>query len=445
MSRRVSTAVVEFFKVWGLLTLVIIVGFVVTFQYVGAPPPKVVRIATGSENGAYYAFARQYARVLADDGILLEVLPTAGSVENFALLRKGAVSLALVQGGSATSEDKEQLQSLGSLFPEPVWIFTRTEKPVKEFSGLKGRRIAVGSAGSGTQLLAMELLAAAGITESNTTLVRGDSAVASAALAEGTIDAAFFVASSAAPVIRGLLDQADLQLVEFDRATAYSRLFTYLTPVILPEGVLNLQRNVPPRDTTLMAVSANLAARRDLNASLIPALLNAVTRVHRQGGLLEEKRRFPSVDFVDLPLNEDARRYIVNGPSFLYRWLPYGWAVLLDRLKILILPILALLIPLFRIAPPLYTWRIRSKIYRWYGAVRTIDLTVQENKATLDADSLLRRLAELEREVASVSVPLSYTGELYNLRLHIGFLQQELETLKRQMPGLGVIERLRHS
>lgn len=432
MKRPSSTAVLEFLNVWGLLTLIIVVGFVITFQYVGAPPPKVVRIATGSENGAYYAFARAYAHLLASDGIVLEVVPTAGSVENFALLKEGTVSLALVQGGSATSDDKQRLQSLGSLFPEPVWIFTRARNPIAKFSDLKGRRVAVGSPGSGTQLLATELLTAAGFTESNTTLVRGDSAIATAALTQGTIDAAFFVASPAAPLIRGLLDQAGFQLVEFDRAAAYGRLFPYLTPVILAEGVFNLARNVPPRDTNLMATSANLAARRDLNPSLIPALLNAVTKVHRQGGLLDEKRRFPSVDFVDLPLNEDARRYIVNGPSFLYRWLPYGWAVLLDRLKILIFPILALLIPLFRIAPPLYTWRIRSKIYRWYGAVRDIDLTVQEKGPVLDAGSLQRRLAELEREVASVSVPLSYTGELYNLRLHIGFLQEKLENLKTQ-------------
>jgi hypothetical protein len=135
---------------------------------------------------------------------------------------------------------------------------------------------------------------------------------------------------------------------------------------------------------------------------------------------------------VDLPLNEDARRYIASGPSFLFRWLPYGWAVLLDRLKILILPFLALLIPLFRIAPPLYNWRIRSKIYRWYAVVREIDLTVQKNDKAIDAQSLLNRLTELEREAASVSVPLSYTGELYNLRLHIRFLQDELEKLLGQ-------------
>ncbi len=429
MTKSFYTAVAEFLKVWGVLALIIAAGFVFTYQYVGAPPPKTVRIATGAKEGAYYTFAEQYARLLAEDGIVLEVVQTAGSVENLALLRKGDVTLALVQGGSATKEDKEGLQSLGSLFLEPLWILTREQKPVKEFSALKGHRLAVGSEGSGTYFLARQLLAAGGIDESNTTLVTADSATALAGLTQGSFDAAFFVASFRAPLIRGILDRPNLRLVDFDRAAAYARWFPFLTPVTLSEGVLDLQKNLPRRDITLVAVTANLAARRDLNASLIPVLLNALSQVHQTGGLLERRRQFPSIDFVDLPLNQDAARYIVNGPSFLYRWLPYGWAVLLDRLKILIVPFLALLIPLFRIAPPLYNWRIRSKIYRWYASVREIDSTVQKHES-VDANSLLRRLADLEREVASVSVPLSYTGELYNLRLHIDLLQQELEKRK---------------
>jgi hypothetical protein len=199
--------------------------------------------------------------------------------------------------------------------------------------------------------------------------------------------------------------------------------------VTLSEGVMNLEQNIPSHDTTLVAVSANLAARRDLNASLIPALLDAITRVHRAGGVLEQKRQFPSIDLIDLPLNEDARRYITNGPSFLFRWLPYGTAVLMDRLKILVLPFLALLIPLFRIAPPLYRWRVRSKIYRWYTAVREIDSMIQKEPLVGGAASVINRLKELEREVASVSVPLSYAGELYHLRVHISFLQEKLEKL----------------
>ncbi len=428
MSRRISAAVVEFLKVWGLLAVIVLVGFLITYQYVGAPPPKVVRIATGANNGAYYTFAQEYARLLASDGITLEVVPTAGSVENLELLKSGEVSLALIQGGSATRDDKERLQSLGSLFLEPVWIFVRRQSAVKRFLELKGNRVSVGIAGSGTHLLATQLLSAAGITETNTQLIREETTQAIDSLSNGKIDAAFFVASPEAPIIRKLFAAPAVELLNFDRAAAYGRWFPFLTPVTLSEGVIDLQQNIPAHDTPLVAASANLAARRDLNASLIPALLNAVARVHQAGGVLEHKRQFPSVDFADLPLNEDARRYLINGPSFLFRWLPYGTAVLLDRLKILVLPLLALLLPLFKIAPPLYTWRIRSKIYKWYAAVREVESSIQEQKVSGDATSLINRLNELDRQVASVSVPLSYAAELYHLRLHIRFLQKKLQS-----------------
>ena len=438
MSKRISTAVVEFIKVWGLLTLIVVVGFVITYQYVGAPPPKIVRIATGAKNGAYYTFAHEYARLLANDGISLEVVPTAGSVENLQLLKNGEVSLALVQGGSATKEDKDRLHSLGSLFLEPIWIFTRKQSAIKRFLELKGKRVSIGIAGSGTHLLSTQLLSAAGITEANTRLIREDGTQAVDSLSHGKIDAAFFVASPEAPIIHKLFSAPAAELLDFDRAPAYGRVFPFLTQVTLSEGVISLQQNIPSHDTPLVAASANLAARRDLNASLIPAILNAVTRVHQTGGVLEHKRQFPSVDFADLPLNEDARRYLTNGPSFLFRWLPYGTAVLLDRLKILVLPFLALLIPLFKIAPPLYNWRIRSKIYRWYSDVREIDSMIQKNTIIGDAAAVRDRLNELEHQVASISVPLSYAAELYHLRLHIGFLRGRIEKLAGDEPSRSV-------
>ena len=424
ISKPRSSALAEYAKVWGLLGVIVVLGFLAAYQFVEPPPPKTVRIATGEKDGAYYAFAQKYARLLARDGITLEVVPTAGSVENLDLLRKGAVSLALVQGGSSTAADKAQLESLGGLCLEPVWVFYRKQTTIKHLSELKGKRVAVGTAGSGTYLLAMQLLSADGITESNATLLRESLTQAAPSLLEGKIDSAFFVASPEAPLVRQLLREPSIELAGFDRAVAYTHSFPFLTSVTLSEGVLDLERNIPSHDTHLVAVAASLVTRNDLNDSLIPALLQAVTEVHREGGVLEQRGRFPSIDFIDIPLNDDARRYITNGPSFLHRWFPYRTAVLLDRLKILLLPFLVL-IPLFRIAPPLYDWRIRSRIYRWYAAVREIDAVVQDaNEASVEA--AMKRLTEIDKEVASVTVPLAYTGELYQLRLHIDFIKDKL-------------------
>jgi TRAP transporter TAXI family solute receptor len=432
MSRPISSALVESGKVWLLIIVVVAIGFVVTYQFVEPPPPSTVRIATGGKDGAYHAFAQKYAALLARDDITLEIVSTAGSVENLRLLRNGEVSLALVQGGSAAGKDRAELQSLGSMFLEPVWIFTRKQRPIKRLGDLTGKRVAVGPVDSGTRLLSNALLAADGVEESDAAFIAAGAAQAVPSLVEGKIDAAFFVASSTAAFIGELLRDPRAELFSFARASAYAHLFPFLTAVTLNEGVIDLPRNIPPRDITLVAVAANLVARQDLNSNLVPALMKAVTEVHQQGGIFEKKRQFPSVDFVDLPMNRDARRYIENGPSFLYRWTPYTAAVYLDRLKIMLLPFIALMIPLFRLAPPLYRWRVRWKIYRWYAAVRDIESTIPDQASPRDAEPAVRRLNELEKEVASVSVPLSYAGELYHLRLHIRLIADKLAKLSQE-------------
>jgi len=425
------TAIKELLKTCGLLAVVAAAGFVVTYQYVGEPPPSHVRIATGPTDGAYFDFGHRYAQLLAEDGITLEVVETAGSAENLDRLKRGDVSLALVQGGSATVDDREHLESLGGLFVEAVWVFTRSETRLHRLSELEGKRVGVGATGSGTHLLAMELLTANGIGEANAELVRAETGDAAGLVASGGLDAAIFVAAAEAPYIRRLLETPGIALGDLERSSTYDRLFSFLTPVVLSEGVVNLERNIPPTDARLVAASASLAARTDLHPGLIPALLDAVTKVHAPGGVLERRRQFPSVDVVDLPMNSDASRYIQSGPSFLYRWLPYGTAVRLDRLKLLLLPLVALLIPLIRLAPPLYQWRIRSRIYRWYAEVRDIDMMLL-SEPPADAEPIAEQLRTLEREVASVSVPLAYAGEQYHLRLHIRFLQERLAAARPQ-------------
>jgi hypothetical protein len=221
-------------------------------------------------------------------------------------------------------------------------------------------------------------------------------------------------------------------LFNFTRARAYAYLFPFLTAVTLYEGVLDLARNIPSRDTTLVAVAANLVARVDLNSNLVPALMQAVTQIHREAGVLARPGQFPSVDFVDLPINTEARYYIRNGPSFLFRWLPYTAAVYLDRLKIMLVPFIALMIPLFRFAPQIYRWRIRHKIYRWYETVREIDATLQEEPQKAQDEGIVNRIRNLENEVASVSVPLSYTGELYDLRLHIRLVADKIAAISTE-------------
>lgn len=427
-----SPRILESLKVWGPLVALTLVGFVIAFQFIGPAPPNTITIATGSESGAYHGFAVQYRRILARDGIALKVRATLGSVENLALLKKGAVDIALVQGGTISDDGRGALQSLGSLFLEPLWVFTAKGIQVRHLSDLKGKRVAIGPEGSGTRALALILLTANGVDAANTKLVGETSDPAVAALLAGAIDAAIFVASPQALYIKRLLSSGDIGLMSFDRAQAYERLYPYLRVAKLHQGMAGLLGNIPSKDTKLLAAVASLMARDDLNANLIPVILAAVTRIHRQDALFEAPGEFPTAKFAPIGLNEDARRYLEDGPSYLYRVLPFAAASLIDRIKIMMLPLITLLFPLFKIAPPIYRWRIRSKIYRWYATVREIDCMAIEGEFPHGLDGEIARLQQVEKDVAHTSVPLSYMEEQYHLRLHIGFVLDRLERIAAQ-------------
>ncbi len=435
---RKSTA--EILKVWGPLLVLVAIGFAVAIAKLEPPPPSSFEIAAGSPGGAYYAYAQRYRDLLSRQGFELEVVETAGSVENLELLRSGAVDLALFQGGAAPAGDEgdpDRPNSLASLFYEPVWLFFRVDQPVEQLTDLAGRRIAVGPEGSGTQTLARQLLADNGIDDAEAEMLPLTSTEAAAALTDATIDAAFFVTSADSSYIVDLIADDDVELLSVRRSLAYRKAHPFLSRVILGEGVLDIERNLPEEDVSLLAAAASLLARPDLHHALAPLLLGTMAEVHGGVGRLTAAGTFPSHLYVDFPLTAEARHYLENGPSFLQRFLGFRLATAIDRLKILLLPLITLLIPVFKAAPPIYRWRIRSKIYRWYEDLSWADEILHEQPTDEEIAVHLGELQKLEQEVAQVSVPLSYMDEYYSLRVHVQLILAKLERLAEER-GLDV-------
>ncbi len=404
----------------------VLASFLLAYQFVDPAPPDSIRIATGHADGAYHLFAKQYQELLLQDGIELELVQSEGSVENIKLLKSGAVDIAFVQGGLAQTDDSDLLFSLGSIYFEPVWLFHRQGLDVGFLTDLSQRRIAVGAEGSGTRALAMQILEANGINAASSSLSDIGGKAAANALVEGKVDAAFFVASPQSPVVRKLLVENGVMLMNFDRAEAYTKRYRFLSKIRLPKGMINLEQNQPPRAVELLAASANLVAPRDLHPALIDLLLQAAVEVHGDGGWFEGIGAFPSPEFTDFPLAKEASRFYKRGPPFLQRYLPFWAANLVDRLKVMLLPLLALMLPLFKIMPPLYRWRMRARIYPWYRDVLAIDRSLYQSQSTAEIDKALDRLDRIEREVSKISVPLSFVEELYDLRLHIGMVRERL-------------------
>ncbi len=437
MRRRLGRLVsAELWKVWGPMLLVVVVGFLAALLTVEPAPPKHLKIAAGDRGGAYYAFASRYREIVARQGYDLEVLETPGSVENLRLLGSGEVDLALVQGGTlGTAANTAALEALANLFLEPLWLFFDRSLDVENLADLRGRRVALGAPQSGTRELARRLLDANGLeVNESDELVEIGAADAAAALERGDLDAAFFVASIQAPYVERLLSQDRFRLLPVRRHRAYHQRYSFLSRVVLGEGTVDLARNLPAADVELIAAACSLVARRDLNQALVPLLLETMQEVHGDGGVFAEPGAFPALGRAELAANVAARRYLEHGPPFLLRFLPFRFALALDRLKIFLLPLLTLLIPVLKAAPPIYRWRMRSKIYRWYEDLRRLEEVLRREAPETGLDTALRALDRLEREVSEqVSVPLAYMDELYHLQLHVELIRTKLE--RRQHRG----------
>ncbi len=427
--------------VWAWVLGLCLAVLVATYMlFVEPPPPRKIVIASGGQKGAYFHFAQRYAEDLQKVGLSVEVRETAGSVENLRLLDQDSsgVSVAIVQSGLANSKELERLHALGSLFREPLWVFYRGE-PVDRLSQLAGKRIGVGPQGSGTNAIALQLLAANGLIDSSSSrenskavLAQENVAAAAKALQNDELDAAFFVAAFEADYIQALLRDSHISLLSFGQQEAYHRRFRFLSQVTVPAGLVDFGRNLPGHDVDLLAPTAVLVVRKDLHPALVPLLLTTATRVHGRGDVISDPGEFPSQSYCDFPVSDDARHFYNSGPPMLQRLLPFWLASLVDRVKVMLIPMVMLMMPLLRATPPLMRWRTRRKIYLWYSDLREIDQRLAHGLSWHELDVELGRLKEIEHQVAYVDVPLSYMEEFYHLRLHLAMLQSRLNELRAQ-------------
>jgi len=405
-------------------------------------PPRHVVLATGTDQGAYAEFGKHYAELLKSYGITVELRATQGASENLALLRdaRSGVDLAFVQGGSDDSDKREReenrdsdLVSLGSMFYEPVWLFYREDSAkrllkssptLQSLSQLPGWRLNIGADGTGVPVLMKQLLEANKLDPASITLVRKAQTPAVVDLLGGDIDALVFASAPESLLVQMLLQTPGIKLFDFAQAEAYSRRFPFMSPVVLPRGVVDLSLDLPPADVRLVAPTAQLVARKGTHPALVQLFVQAANTIHGEAGWFQRKGEFPNARHTEMPLSAEAQRFYQSGPPFLQRYLPFWLANLIDRMWVVLVSIVAILIPLSRVVPPLYEFRIRSRIFRWYGQLRA----VEEAHGNKPADALVKELEDLEAHVERITVPLSYADELYALRSHINLVRRRLQS-----------------
>ncbi len=408
-------------KVYGPLAVAILLLLIITMRLIAPPPPTEIKFAAGGVDGRYYAMAQDYAEALGEHGIEVEILETAGSVENYQLLLDGEADVALLQGGIASQADRESVQSLGGMFAEPFWIFVRNDLNASDFGDLHTLTVAAGPDGSGTRAMTQRLQAEWGGTWAPLSPFSG-SAAANALIA-GDVDAAVFTASVDASYVQRLLRAESASLIGVRRANGLAMRDPALAKVTLYEGVVDMDRNIPSRDVSLIAAIAQLGVHKDLHPALQAVLLEAAEPIHGVGTMITPGGTYPDAAQTDLDLSSEARRYYRKGPTFLRRYFSFGWANFMERAWVFLIPLITLMIPLVQMAPPVYRWRIRRKIYVWYNDLHELERRGFDAETDEGRASVLSDIQALQHEVGQVEVPVSYNDELYHLRSHINFVE----------------------
>jgi uncharacterized protein len=394
-------------------------------------PPDTISMTTGGEKGLYYRFGIQLAEELAKDRITLKVLPSAGSAENLARLndREQKIDLALLQGGVGTPAANPAISALASVFDEQIWIFYRRQsfkEPPTQIAQLKNKRVSISVPGSGTRVLGMQLLELSGLVaegeNKNLEILDMDARESLKSMLGKTLDAAFLVAAPQTPIISEYLANQELGLMQLVHADALALRLPFLKITSLPRGSIQLAQDLPRADTKLLAATATMVVHEDIHPALITPILKAADAALKKMQLLQPEGEFPSALGFSWPHSEDAKEYLQQGPSFLYRHLPFWGAVWVERAIRFIVPLLAVLLPLINYLPVLIKATVDARLASLYKQLRDLEKRQAE-------DSTVQwqiELEALETRVLTLRVPKKFTAELYNLRLHISMVRQRL-------------------
>jgi len=436
---RMVTALVETFGLnptvaSGVAILIVLVGILALLWIVRSAPPRTLVLSSGPRGSSFQQYADRYAKILARNGVTLEVLPSDGSLENLQRLTSPHpdADIGFVQGGLARSTDLSGVVSLGSVAHEPLWIFYRSPQRITRLSELAGRRIAVGAMGSGTHTLALTLLKANEVTGSGATLLDLETEAAVAGLLEGKLDAIFLMGDSASTrTVRTLVRSPNVQLYAFTQADAYVRRFGSLNRIELPQGSIDLGRNLPAEDVVLVGPTVDLVARKGLHPALSDLLIEAAQEVHGRAGLLQRRGEFPAPLEHEFTVSDDAVRYYKSGKGLLNRIVGSFWiASFLNRILVVFVPAVLILIPGLRLLPIVYRWRIQLRIYRCYRLLLRLEWEVAETLTHAQGEELLGRLDEIERDVNQLKVPAYFADQFYGLRGHIAFVRARLQAVR---------------
>lgn len=418
----------HFLRPYVLPALAAIAAIAVAVWLLNLLPPDRVRIAAGRPGTAYHALAQQYRAILGRDGIAVDIEETPGSVANVEALTRAAdpADVAFVQGGVPMPEGAP-LEALGAVFLEPLWVFGRwnVAEPADP-SRWQGLAVAAGEPGSGTRYVVETALRNLGIDPGTLDLRAMNSTDAAAALHDGSIEAGVFVGPVSAPYLQSLFADESVRALSIRDPEALARRLPFVELTDIPPASFDYAARRPDERVDLVAMVARLVARDGLHPALVDRLVEAAREVHSGRDLVTREGQFPAASGVDMAMNVQAASLIEKGPNPFNRFLPYWIGAQISKFALLLVPLVVIFFPVFRIAPSLYQWRMRGKVWRHYPELRAIE---RDSAAVRDAaalDGLSRRLDAIEAQVTRSRLPPSYREYAYAMRVHIDLVRRKI-------------------
>ena len=410
---------------------IVVAALYVTYRLVDPLPPRRFAIAAGAVGSGYDNFARHYARILARDGVELEVRNSAGAVENLDLLRDPAsgVQAALTTFGVTQPRDADILYSIGGIFDAAIFIFYRNAEPIAQFAQFRGKRLSIGRPGTALRSLILPVLRATEALDASTHLSDLDPAEAIDGLIAGEIDVAMFPSPLDGILLKRALGAPGIRLMNVEQAEAIAKTVPGLKHVVLWRGLIDLSRDIPNSDVDLLAFRNRLLVRQDLHPALQYLLLEAMREVHWAPGPFNRLGEFPAEQPNDLPLSATAEAFYRSGPTFWQRYTSFWFTSLLNRIVFFVIPVVALMIPLIGFARPFYGWLHMRRIDQLHRALGKLERELTRSADTSRVVKYQTQIAEIESAVRSLKVARPFEADLHRLRVHLHMVQEDLRRM----------------
>ncbi len=385
-------------------------------------PPLTITIAAGSKGGAFEQIADRYRERLTRHHIKLDVRLTGGAADNLKLMedRSSGIDAAFLFGGQSNAEQSPDLLSLGRITFNPIWVFYRGTETLDRLSQLKGKRI-----GAFLGLAPLQrVLSANGINADNATLLPRMGLPAVKALKDGEVDVIVILAELNSPQTQSLLHDPTVRLMNLTQAEALTKIVPSLNRLVLPQGVVDLDKNIPASDVNLIATTTAVVVRTTLHPELIYLLAQTLQEEHRGAGVFQREGEFPTMTDPEFVVADEAREFYKNGPSLLQQYLPFLMINYAKRLAAIIVAAVAIVIPVFTYAPRLYYWLIGARLMKLYRRLRDIETELESQLTTAQVEAVQEKLESIYR--AARILPMRHSDLFINLMTHIRLMRMEL-------------------